>query len=83
MSNPRNNIVFVEPFEVLHGYAPPPRSCLSRDHLRTLFSLLLRGEGGSTEDKQIGLIMNYSIIFTEISFSPETSILLQIILLQI
>ena len=27
----------------------------------------------------IGLYMNYSIIFTEISFHPETSILLQII----
>ena len=33
----------------------------------------------STEDRRIGLNMNYSIIFTEISFSPETSILLQII----
>ena len=29
----------------------------------------------STEDRRIGLNMNYSIIFTEISFSPETSIL--------
>ena len=29
--------------------------------------------------QRIGLNMNYSIIFTEISFSPETSILLQII----
>ena len=26
----------------------------------------------STEDRRIGLNMNYSIIFTEISFSPET-----------
>ena len=33
----------------------------------------------STEDRRIGLNMNYSIIFKEISFSPETSILLQII----
>ena len=33
----------------------------------------------STEDRRIGLNINYSIIFTEISFSPETSILLQII----
>ena len=32
-----------------------------------------------TEDRRIGLNMNYLIIFTEISFSPETSILLQII----
>ena len=30
-------------------------------------------------EKRIGLNMNYLIIFTEISFSPETSILLQII----
>ena len=30
MSNPRTNIVFAGPFEVLHGY--PPRSCLSHDH---------------------------------------------------
>ena len=33
----------------------------------------------STENRRIGLNMNYSIIFTEISFSPQTSILLQII----
>ena len=33
----------------------------------------------STGDRRIGLNKNYSIIFTEISFSPETSILLQII----
>ena len=25
MSNPRTNIVFAGPFEVLHGYPPPPR----------------------------------------------------------
>ena len=30
-------------------------------------------------DRRIGLNMNFSIIFTEISFSPETSSLLQII----
>ena len=45
-------------------------------------TLLLQGEGpleDRTEDRRIGLNMNYSIIFTEISFSPETSILLQII----
>ena len=44
--------------------------------------LLLRGDGpleDRTEDRRIGLSMNYSIFFTEISFSPETSILLQII----
>ena len=44
-------------------------------------SLLLQGAAprDSTEDRRLGLNMNYSIIFTEISFSPETSILLQII----
>ena len=35
--------------------------------------------GAELTDRRIGLNMNYSIIFTEISFSPETSILLQII----
>ena len=68
----------VGPFEVLHGY--PPRSSLSRDHSRTLTASSRRGPlRDSTEDRRIGLNMNYSIIFTEISFSPETSILLQII----
>ena len=38
-----------------------------------------RAPRNRTEDRRIGLNMNYSIIFTEISFSPETSILLQII----
>ena len=38
-----------------------------------------RAPRDSTEDRRIGLNMNYLIIFTEISFSPETSILLQII----
>ena len=38
-----------------------------------------RAPRDSTEDRRIGLNMNYSIIFTEISFSQETSILLQII----
>ena len=35
--------------------------------------------GDSTEDRRIGLNMNYSIIFKEICFTPENSILLQII----
>ena len=72
--------MFVGPFQVLHGYSP--RSSLSRDHSRTL-NLPAPSRRGplrdSTEDRRIGLNMNYSIIFTEISFSPETSILLQII----
>ena len=44
--------------------------------------LLLRGKDtseGELTDRRIGLNMNYSIIFTEISLSPENSILLQII----
>ena len=72
--------MFVGPFEVLHGY--PPRSCLSCDHSRTLTLPASSRRGplrDSTEDRRIGLNMNYSIIFTEISFSPETSTLLQII----
>ena len=72
--------MFVGPFQVLHGY--PQRSSLSRDHSRTLNPPAPSRRGplrDSTEDRQIGLNMNYSIIFTEISFSPETSILLQII----
>ena len=72
--------MFVWPFEVLHGY--PPRSSLSRDHPRTLTLPAPSRRGplrDSTEDRRIGLNMNYLIIFTEISFSPETSIVLQII----
>ena len=46
---------------------------------RTNCSFEARAPRESTEDRRIGLNMNYSIIFTEISFSPETSILLQII----
>ena len=72
--------MFVGPFEVLHSY--PARSSLSRDHSHTLTLPAPSRQGplrDSTEDRRIGLNMNYSIIFTEISFSPETSILLQII----
>ena len=61
---------------------PPPRSSLSCDHSGTLNPLAPSRRGplrDSTKDRRIGLNMNYSIIFTEISFSPETSILLQII----
>ena len=73
--------MFVRPFQVLHGY--PPRSSLSCDHSGTLNPPAPSRQGplrDSTEDRRIGLNMNYSIIFTEISFSPETSILLQIII---
>ena len=84
MSNPRTNIVFAGPFEVLHGY--PPRSCLSRDHSRTLTLPASSRRGplrDSTEDRRIGLNMNYSIIFPEISFSPETSIFILLQIIQI
>ena len=60
----------------------PPRSSLSRDHLRRHTPPAPSRRGplrDSTENRRIGLNMNYLIIFTEISFSPETSILLQII----
>ena len=69
------------PFEVLYGY--PFREVtfdLSRDHCARFLLFSRRGPlRDSTGDRRIGLNMNYSIIFTEISFSPETSILLQII----
>ena len=53
---------------------------LSRDHCARILLFSRRGPlRDSTGDRGIGLNMNYSIIFTEISFSPETSILLQII----
>ena len=80
MHNPRKALCLSGPFKSFT--AIPPRSSLSRDHSRTLNppALSRRGPlGDSTEDKRIGLNMNYSIIFTEISFSPGTSILLQII----
>ena len=43
MSNPRINIVFAGPFEVLHGY-PREVACHVTTHARSL-SLLLQGEG--------------------------------------
>ena len=53
---------------------------LSRDHCARVLLFSRRGPlRDSTGDRRIGLNKNYSIIFTEISFSPETSILLQII----
>ena len=79
--NPRKTLCLSVPFEVLYGY--PFREVtfdLSRDHCARILLFSRRGPlRDSTGDRRIGLNMNYSIIFTEISFSPETSILLQII----
>ena len=49
--------------------------------LRRLVLLLQRKDTSGIEltDRRIGLNMNYSIIFTEITFSRETSILFEII----
>ena len=80
MDNPRKALCLSGPFKSF--MATPLRSSLSHDHSRTLNHPAPSRRGplrDSTEDRWIGLNMNYSIIFTEISFSPETSILLQII----
>ena len=69
------------PLKSFYGY--PFREVtfdLSRDHCARVLLFSRRGPlRDSTGDRRIGLNMNYSIIFTEISFSPETSLLLQII----
>ena len=81
MSNPRKTLCLSGPLKSFTA-TPPPRRYLSRDHSRMLILPAPSRRGplrDSTEDRRIGLNMNYSIIFTEISFSPETSILLQII----
>ena len=60
-----------------------PSRDLSHDPMRV--SSFFYKQKGTTPQRQArltggtGLYMNYSIIFTEISFYPETSILLQII----
>ena len=66
------------PLGIFLGYIL--RSYLSRDCACS--SSFFEGKDTSEAeltDRWIGLNMNYSIIFTEISFYPETSILLQII----
>ena len=66
----------------LKSFTATPREATCHIITAHALALLLRGEGpleDRTEDRRIGLNMSYSIIFTEISFSPETSILLQII----
>ena len=82
MDNPRKALCLSGPFK---SFTATPRevACHMTTRARSVLPapsrrgpLRLRG---STEDRHIGLNMNYLIIFTEISFSPETSILLQII----
>ena len=79
MSNPRTTLCLPGP---LKSFTATSREVAchvtTRAHSRPASSR--RGPlRDSTEDRRIGLNMNYSIIFTDISFSPETSILLQII----
>ena len=81
MDNPRKALCLSGPlksFTVTHREV----ACHVTTRARSI-PLLLRGEGPLEtvlhEDRRIGLNMNYTIIFTESSFSPETSILLQII----
>ena len=60
---------------------PHQRIYLSRDHAcASSFEERATSEAGLT-DRRIGLNMNYSTISTEISSYPESSILLQIILI--
>ena len=64
------------------SFTATPREVACHVTTRAHASSLLfeaRAPRDSTEDRRLGLNMNYSFIFTEISFSPETSILLQII----
>ena len=77
MDNPRTTLCLSGPFK---SFTAIPREVAC--HVTTCARPAPLRPGSlrdSTEDRWIGLNMNYSIIFTEISFSPETSILLQII----
>ena len=77
MDNPRTTLCLSGPFK---SFTATPREVAS--HMTTCARPAPSRPGplrDSTEDRRIGLNMNYSIIFTEISFSPETSILLQMI----
>ena len=77
MSNPRKTLCLSGPFK---SFTATPRKVACHVTTCTRPASSRRGPlRGSTEDRRIWLNMNYSIIFTEISFSPETSILLQII----
>ena len=71
MDNPRTTLCLSGPFKSFMA-TPGPRSSLSREHPRTLTLPAPSRQGplrDSTEDRRIGLNMNYSIIFTEISYS--------------
>ena len=77
MSKPRTTLCLSGP---LKSFTATPREVAC--HVTTCARPASSRRGplrDSTEDRRIGLNMNYSIIFTEISFSPETSILSQII----
>ena len=77
MDNPRTTLCLSGPFK---SYTATPHEVAC--HVTTCARPAPSKPGplrDSTEDRRIGLNMNYSIIFTEITFSPETSILLQII----
>ena len=80
MDNPRKALCLFGPFK---SFTATPRevACHVTTRARSVLPAPSRRGPlrGRTEDRRIGLNMNYSIIFTEISFSPETSILLQII----
>ena len=79
MSNPRTTLCLSGP---LNSFTATPHevACHVTTRAHSCPASSRRGPlRDSSEDRRIGLNMNYSIIFTEISFSPETSILLQII----
>ena len=59
------------------GY--PHELDLSRDRAFCFFEERAKPETGLADRRCVGLNMNYSFIFTEISFYSETLILLQII----
>ena len=77
MSNPRTTLCLSGPLKTFKATSREG-ACHVNTCARPCF-FEARAPRDSTEDRRIGLNMNYSIIFTEISFSPETSILLQII----
>ena len=79
MDNPRKALCLSGPFK---SFTATPREVACHVTTRACSipcSFEARAPRDSTEDRRIGLNMNYSNIFTEISFSPETSILFQII----